>query len=240
MKRSIIILLILIVGYNFLSAQQIGIQNGSVFISVNGNPFAPTDTIRPNDSVVYRVVFENTGTVPADSFSSPVDLVIRNLTTSFTDTLFDNSTPQVYNPGDSIPREYLDMVDPRSQLYAPNGGGAIVTVVWPSVRHRPMIPARDSAQLDLTSGISTSVAATPLTGIAIGPNPSRSLVNIEYGIDKKSIDHVRITDMFGKTVRLISGQPTRISVESLSPGHYWLRFHTTKGFVENRRLQVIR
>lgn len=229
MIRTLLVNLILICCFAYTHAQQISIEQGSPSISVNGAPFVPTDTIRTNDSIVFEVVYSNPGTV---NINSPIDLVIQKSGDSTrTDTLFDTAPVDTILAGgmDTLIRRYATQVDQSNSIYTPNGGGAIVFVVWPSVRDQPNTPVTDSSSITLYREYLASIELGDNSQFKIFPNPSKNSINIDWGAYENKVGRVRIVNSLGQVLFEKNEGPNRIQTSKLKPGHYWIQAELKDG-----------
>lgn len=234
MKRIIPFILLLITGCLQLQAQSIGIV--SFQVSVNQRPFSATDTIRTGDAISYRLTYLNTG---AADFNTPVNLVISSMDSLVQDTLFDPLPGDTLMAGDTTGRTYIDSVEAADPIYfSPNGGGAIVVVVWPAVTGQPNIPVTDSSSIILYRDYPLSIFGLKEEGLSLYPNPATDELKVHFSGVNKKIDYVRIVDAVGRNVFFEENPVESIDIQALHPGRYWvrMRFHDgsflTRGFIK--------
>ncbi len=80
-----------------------------------------------------------------------------------------------------------------------------------------------------TSSGATSLA-DPLPGVkfTIYPNPASTVVNLKLESDV-TIQHIRLTDISGKTIRVFRKEEKTLSVENIANGTYFLQIQTNEG-----------
>lgn len=73
-----------------------------------------------------------------------------------------------------------------------------------------------------------------LKSISVYPNPASQKVSLQYTLQQAAVVNIELTDVLGKTVRVVSGnltqetglQKTMISLNDLEPGMYFIRLKT--------------
>ncbi|MEZ4686628.1 MAG: T9SS type A sorting domain-containing protein [Bacteroidia bacterium] len=227
MKRILPALIMLLAGCLQVHSQNIGIVPNSLRVMVNQRPFATSDTIRTNDVITYELVFQNTSTI--DIFN-PIDLVISGQDSMSVDTLLQTGASDTLMANDTLRRAFIDTVDAADRHYfSPNGGGAIVVVVWPAVRGQANIPVMDSSSLTLFRDYPASVKPLVYESLMLYPNPVSDQLRFEFIGAGRRVDHVRITDGLGRACLLDESKGDAIDVRGLAPGRYWLRLQFSDG-----------
>jgi hypothetical protein len=132
--------------------------------------------------------------------------------------------------GSTKTRTYEDMVDVADRLYmSDNGGGAIVVVVWPTVRLLPNVQVTDSGRITLVRDYPLSIKNTLGEGLVLYPNPSSDKVYMLVSAPNMKVDHVRIIDGLGRSCLHIPNPETSIDIGELSSGKYWVHLKFSDG-----------
>lgn len=227
MNRILPVFFLLCAGAFHLQAQSIGIVPNSLQISVNQRPFSSVDTIQTGDSLTYQITFVNNGPV---TINTPIDLIVQGTDSTVRDTLFDPLPSDSMGIGSTKTRTYEDMVDVADRLYmSDNGGGAIVVVVWPTVRLLPNVQVTDSGRITLVRDYPLSIKNTLGEGLVLYPNPSSDKVYMLVSAPNMKVDHVRIIDGLGRSCLHIPNPETSIDIGELSSGKYWVHLKFSDG-----------
>lgn len=194
-------------------------QANLTLIPVSGDGLSP-DSVSIGDSLFYNFYIKNTGN---DSLVTPVS--IRRSVNGNVDVIDSVSFANPLLPGDSV---FLPSTSAEMVLAADyNAGGVNVVLVWPSLPVQAGTSDTTTAEV-YVRGETSILDGNPIF-IQTFPNPARNFLSIRSDVASREVLSTELFALNGKLVRNYQGLQSRLSLNGLPEGLYFLRLNLKDG-----------
>jgi uncharacterized repeat protein (TIGR01451 family) len=195
------------------------------------------DNFTNNDYLYYTITFENTGTANA-SFIRVEDTLDPRLDETTFEMLTASHTVNSKREGNQLTWHFFDINLPPTVSSPNESHGAVTFKIKPKAGFAvgDIIPNEASIYFDYNPAIVTNTCNTEFfatlsaasfseSQVNVFPNPSQSSIQISIPSSTETMAQIRICDVLGKTVKLITNlnaNSMQLDVSSLEKGVYLL------------------